>query len=131
MEERISPNELREKIKELKAKGFKRPVTIVAVDHIDEGEIELIYMLHNVETNEDAIIRVRVPRDNPRVPTVTDILPGFRRREMETWDLMGVEFEGLQKPPEELGIKRFLLPHDRDDIPPLRKDYVPPARRKR
>ncbi len=130
MEVRVERNELRDKIKELIEQGFTRPVTIVAVDYIDENEFELIYIIHNVSTNEDALIRLRIPRDEPKVPSVHDILPGFRRREMETRDLMGIEFEGLEKPPEELGLKRFLLHHDRDDIPPLRKDYTPPARRK-
>ena len=124
-------NELRAKLEELKAKGFTRPVTIIATDLPDEGVIELIYIVNNIETNEDATVRIRVPRDNPVVPSVSDIYPGFRRREMEARDLMGVQFEGLEMPPEDLGLKHFLLPHDRDDIPPLRKDYVPPARRKR
>ena len=127
----VSVEELRAKLEELKAKGFKRPVTIIAVDHIDEKQIEVIYVLNNIETNEDVFVSVRVPRDDPRVPSVTDMFPGFRRRELEARDLMGVEFEGLEKPPKELGLERFLLQHDRNDIPPLRKDYIPPARRKR
>ena len=127
----IEASELRSKLEELKAQGYTRPVTIITVDHMDEKQSEVIYVLNNIETNEDVFVSVRVDRDNPVLPSVVDIFPGFRWRELEARDLMGVEFEGLEKPPKEIGLVRFLLQHDRNDIPPLRKDYIPPARRKR
>jgi NADH-quinone oxidoreductase subunit C len=65
-------------------------------------------------------VRVRVPRDTPRVPSVADVWPTAEWHEREAYDLLGVVFEGHPDP------RRILCPDDWAGWP-LRKDYVFPA----
>lgn len=91
-----------------------------AISGVDTGEaIEIIY---HVSARDGFLVSVRtsLPRDNPRVPTVTDIHPAANLYEREIRDLLGVEFEGHPDP------RRLLLYEDwpRDEYP-LRKDWKP------
>jgi NADH-quinone oxidoreductase subunit C len=61
-------------------------------------------------------IRVRLPRDNPRVRSVADVWPAADWLERETFDLLGVTFDGHPDP------RRILCPDDWIGHP-LRKDY--------
>jgi NADH-quinone oxidoreductase subunit C len=67
------------------------------------------------------VLKVRVPREAPEVPTVMDLWTGADWHERETWDLMGVRFTGRAE------LTRVLLPEDWPGHP-LRKDWVYPAR---
>jgi NADH-quinone oxidoreductase subunit C len=63
-------------------------------------------------------IRTAVPRDAPRMPTVTDIFPGANMYEREIHDLFGITFEGHPDP------RRMLLTEEWPaDVYPLRKDF--------
>ena len=61
-------------------------------------------------------LKVRVPRDDPRVPTVSDIWRTAEWHEREAYDLLGIVFEGHPD------LRRILLPEDWEGFP-LRKDY--------
>jgi NADH-quinone oxidoreductase subunit C len=97
------------------------------------GEIEVVYHLVSYTVMQDAAyaarpekndpwvaLKVRVPREQPDVPTVMDIWIGADWHERETWDLLGVRFTGRAELP------RVLLPEDWPGHP-LRKDWVYPA----
>lgn len=61
-------------------------------------------------------IKVRVPGDDARVPTVSSIWPAADWLEREVWDLFGIVFEGHPD------LRRLLMPDDWEGHP-LRKDY--------
>lgn len=81
------------------------------------SEIELNY---HMRCGGALTIKNRVPKENPRIETITDLLPGAAFYEREVFDLLGVMFEGHPN------LERLLLP---DDWPkgtyPLRKDWKP------
>ena len=60
-------------------------------------------------------LKVRVPEDNPRVPTVCGVWPTANWHERETYDFYGIEFAGHPD------LTRILLPEDWVGWP-LRKD---------
>jgi NADH-quinone oxidoreductase subunit C len=66
------------------------------------------------------VLRVRVPRDQPDVPSVMGVWIGADWHERETWDLMGIRFVGRD------GLRRIFLPEDWPGHP-LRKDWEYPA----
>ncbi|TET64438.1 NADH-quinone oxidoreductase subunit C [Candidatus Bathyarchaeota archaeon] len=94
---------------------FKHLSTITGVDL--GGEIEVIYHL----TYEGSIvlsIRLTVPKNNPNVPTVTDLIPGAILYEREVHDLLGVNFEGHPD------LSPLLLPEGwPQNVYPLRKEH--------
>ena len=73
---------------------------------------------------KDFVIAIaeRPKRDNPVVQSLVDVWPGVEYHERETYEMLGVNFQGH---PE---LKHLLLPEDWSDLPPLRKDYNSPGR---
>jgi NADH-quinone oxidoreductase subunit C len=88
---------------------------ITAVDYY--SYFEVIYQLTSLESNRSAVLKTRCyGRDNPYVPSVTELWQGADFQEREIYDLMGIKFEGHPD------LKRIFL---WDGFPgyPLRKDW--------
>ena len=68
---------------------------ISAITGLDLGAN--IGVLYHVRTsNAFLTIRAELPKDNPKIQTITDIIPGAVFHELEVADLLGVVFEGNQ-----------------------------------
>lgn len=86
---------------------------------------ELVSFYHLAKVYDDAAsteevrIKVFLPRDNPRVPSVYWIWKAADWQERETYDMFGIVFEGHPN------LKRLLMNEDWVGWP-LRKDYVSP-----
>ncbi|QOV24373.1 NAD(P)H-quinone oxidoreductase subunit J [Anabaenopsis elenkinii] len=86
---------------------------------------DLVSMYHLIKVGDDAVepeeIRVKVflPRENPRVPSVYWIWKTADWQERETYDMFGIIYEGHPN------LKRLLMPEDWVGWP-LRKDYISP-----
>src|SRR5207249_3864976 len=66
-----------------------------AVDLPDQEVIELVTHVYSTSRNHHVRVKVRVPRDEPRCATLSDLYPGANWYERETAELFGVVFEGL------------------------------------
>ena len=62
-------------------------------------------------------LSTRVNRDDARLPSLINIFKSVEYHERETFEMLGVYFEGHPRN------ERFLLPEDWADIPPLRKEF--------
>lgn len=86
---------------------------------------ELVSFYHLVKVSDDADrpeevnLKVFLPRDNPKVPSVYWIWKTADWQERESYDLYGIVYEGHPN------LKRILMPEDWVGWP-LRKDYVSP-----
>ncbi|MEB3290186.1 MAG: NAD(P)H-quinone oxidoreductase subunit J [Leptolyngbya sp.] len=86
---------------------------------------ELVSFYHLIKVSDDADrpeeVRVKVflPRDNPRVPSVYWIWKAADWQERESYDMYGIIYEGHPN------LKRLLMPEDWVGWP-LRKDYISP-----
>lgn len=92
---------------------------VIGVDYPDRGEIEVIYAVESTAHGSSLIFKARLPRDDPRVRTVERVWPAADWHERETFDLVGVVFEGHHN------LCRILCAEDWVGHP-LRKDYAPP-----
>jgi NADH-quinone oxidoreductase subunit C len=63
------------------------------------------------------VIRTRIRRDNPEIPTISPVFPGANWHERETHDFFGIRFSGHPD------LTPLLLPEDAD-YHPLRKDFT-------
>jgi NADH-quinone oxidoreductase subunit C len=88
---------------------------ITATDYADR--IEVSYVLASFLKNLELIVKVKLPRTNPKVNSVVSIWNAANFQEREAYDMMGVEFTGHPD------LRRILCPYDWDGFP-LRKDYV-------
>lgn len=111
----ISASRLVETVQALKEAGM---VNVGAITGLDLGDrFEIIYHLYN----EDGILlnlKVFIPRENPRISSITDIFPGVFFYERELIDLFGIMVEGIPDG------RRYPVPDDWPDGEyPLRKDW--------
>lgn len=101
--------------------GFDHAESASGTDYPKEKQIEVNYHLGSY-LREDLLAQIMVlttkaNRDDPRVPSLVRVYPSVEYHERETFEMLGVYFEGHPR------MERFLLPEDWADIPPLRKDF--------
>ena len=87
------------------------------VDYKDR--IEVVYHLFSYSKRHGAVLKVKLPRDNPKVATLEGVWKSANWMEREIFDLLGVFFEGHSD------LRRILMPEDWVGFP-LRKDFVEP-----
>jgi NADH-quinone oxidoreductase subunit C len=98
--------------------AYSLPVFVTAVDFLErEPRFDVVYQLRSLMYNDVARLVVQVTEDDPTVPSLERVIPGFDWHERETFDLLGIVFEGHHD------LRRILLPDDWEGHP-LRKDYV-------
>ena len=100
----------------LKEMGFEYLNCISSVDWIASGDLEAVYNLSSLEQPAKALVRVRVPREDPVVASVVPLWSTADWHEREAYDLMGIWFDGHPD------LRRILTSEDWVGHP-LRKDY--------
>jgi NADH-quinone oxidoreductase subunit C len=80
-----------------------------------EPRFWVAYELRSITRRHRLRVKVGVPGEDPRVPSVTSLFPTANWHERETYDFYGVVFEGHPD------LTRMLLPEDWEGFP-LRKD---------
>jgi NAD(P)H-quinone oxidoreductase subunit J len=107
----------------LYAYGFNYLQCQAAYDSGPGKDLVSIYHLTKISDNADRPDEVRLkvflPRDNPKVPSVYWIWKGADWQERESYDMYGIVYEGHPN------LKRILMMEDWKGWP-LRKDYVSP-----
>jgi len=91
---------------------------VTGVDWMDEGQMEVVYDFNHFDELCRVVIRSRLERDKPEVPTISHIYQGANWHERETHDFFGIKFIGHPD------LSPLLLPEDAD-FHPLRKDFTP------
>ena len=85
----------------------------------------LVSFYHLIKVSDDARkpeevrLKVFLPRDEPKVPSVYWIWKGADWQERESYDMFGIHYDGHPN------LKRLLMPEDWVGFP-LRKDYISP-----
>lgn len=90
---------------------------VTGMDWIAANEMEVVYDYFHPMNSWRVVIRTRVPRGKPEVPTISKVYPGADWHERETHEFFGIVFLGHPN------LTPLLLPEDAD-YHPLRKDFV-------
>lgn len=90
---------------------------LTGVDLPKENKIQVVYHLYSYSQRHQIVLKVDLPREEPRVSTVEGVWKAANWFEREVFDLFGVTFEGHSD------LRRIMLPEDWVGHP-LRKDYV-------
>lgn len=96
--------------------GFKHLSDANCVDWLEEGELELVFILWSPTEKIKVFVRTRLDRDNPELETLDMIWPQLHTYEREFREMFGVQFPGLEAPDE------FIL-EDWQGPPPYRRDF--------
>jgi NADH-quinone oxidoreductase subunit C len=81
-----------------------------------EPRFEVNYHLLSIERRERLRLKVHLPGQDPVIASVTSVWPTANWHERESFDLMGIRFEGHPD------LTRILMPDEWEGYP-LRKDY--------
>ncbi|WP_051711962.1 NADH-quinone oxidoreductase subunit C [Spirillospora albida] len=93
---------------------------LTGVDELEDGFAVVVHV-YSIERRHHLLVRTRVPRSRPVLPTATGVYRGAAWHERETSEMFGVLFEGHPN------LVPLLLP-DGFEGHPLRKDFVLAAR---
>lgn len=88
---------------------------VTAVDWMANNMIEVVYRLYSYETNDNAVIRVKLDRAKPEVESICGVYRTAEWHEREAAEMFGINF--LNHP----DLKRLVLPEGVDK--PLLKDF--------
>jgi NADH:ubiquinone oxidoreductase subunit C len=101
--------------------GFDHAEAVAGTDYPKDNQIEVVYHLGSYSRMDLGahilLLATRTNRDDARLPTLINIYKSVEYHERETFEMLGVYFEGHPRN------ERFLLPEDWADIPPLRKEF--------
>ena len=101
--------------------GFDHAESVAGTDYPKDNQIEVAYHLGSYSRMDLGahilLLATRTNRDDARLPTLINIYKSVEYHERETFEMLGVYFEGHPRN------ERFLLPEDWADIPPLRKEF--------
>lgn len=101
--------------------GFDHAESVAGTDYPKDNQIEVGYHLGSYSRMDLGahilLLATRTNRDDARLPTLINIYKSVEYHERETFEMLGVYFEGHPRN------ERFLLPEDWADIPPMRKEF--------
>jgi len=101
----------------LRAKGFSSLMSVHGVDYYpEEPRLGVHYELLDMSALDRLTVKLRVPLDEPVVPSVTPGWPTANHQEREVYDMFGVIFEGHPD------LRRILMPEDYEGHP-QRRDF--------
>ena len=116
LDAQVSPEQLLEAVAILDDLEFFIE-SITGVDWIKEDQLEVVYDFSRYDFDTcRVVIRTRVDRTAPVVPTITGLYAGANWHERETHEFFGIKFEGHPH------LIPLLLPEDAD-FHPLLKDF--------
>ena len=107
----------------VKDDGYDYLVLVSCVDWIDEGALEVVYVLSRYPDPEGTdggrvpmLLKVRVPRESPVLASSIEIFPVAEPHEREIHELFGIRFDGHPR------LTPLLLEREYE-VPPFRKDF--------
>ncbi|HWX20920.1 MAG TPA: NADH-quinone oxidoreductase subunit C [Candidatus Binatia bacterium] len=112
----VAPAQVVAAAQQLDQEGFSLD-TITGVDWLATGDMEVVYDYFHPVKPLRVVVRSRISRANPEIPTISEIYPGANWHERETHDFFGIRFLGHPN------LLPFLLPEDAT-YHPLRKDFT-------
>ncbi|MBT3390904.1 MAG: NADH-quinone oxidoreductase subunit C [Chloroflexi bacterium] len=115
----LSPNDVVEICRQLRDDfDFNLLSSLTAVDYwpANDPRFHVVYQLYSIENNITLRLRVLVPGENPKIPTIEKLYPNANWHERELWDMFGIQVDGHSD------LRRILMPADWEGHP-LRKDY--------
>jgi NADH-quinone oxidoreductase subunit C len=104
---------------------FQLLADVIGTDHHPrEPRFEIVYLLVSLgvaglgarSSSKRLRVNVRIPGEDPRIATLSDIWPSASWAEREVFDLFGIVFDNHPD------LRRVLMPEDWEGYP-LRKDY--------
>jgi NADH-quinone oxidoreductase subunit C len=122
----LTPYDVVESSAILQISQFLRSDERLLMDHLEllggadyKDRIEVVYVLYSMRHYHRYMLKCRLPRETPVIPSVESVWRVANWHEREAYDMFGIIFEGHSD------LRRILCPDDWEGYP-LRKDYISP-----
>lgn len=115
----LEPADLVQASKELKKSKKMNVLNFITATEVKRG-YQSSAQIENLDDKTAVVLKVVVSKENPNVPTLTEVFPTADWQEREAYDMIGINYEGHPN------LVRILNP-DKWDGHPLRKDYIGPV----
>ena len=113
----VAPEAIRATLASLRGKGYTFLASVHGLDYYpEEPRLGVHYELLDMEALDRISVKLRVPLDEPVVPSVTADWPTANHQEREVYDMFGVVFSGHPD------LRRILMPEDYEGHP-QRRDF--------
>jgi NADH-quinone oxidoreductase subunit C len=113
----VAPAAIGDILEALRDRGFTFLASVHGVDYFpDEPRLGVQYELLDMQALDRIAVKLRVPTDEARVPSVTSRWPTADHQEREVYDMFGVVFDGHPD------LRRILMPEDYEGFP-QRRDF--------
>jgi NADH-quinone oxidoreductase subunit C len=113
----VAPAAIGDILEALRDRGFTFLASVHGVDYFpDEPRLGVQYELLDMQALDRIAVKLRVPTDDARVPSVTARWPTADHQEREVYDMFGVVFDGHPD------LRRILMPEDYEGFP-QRRDF--------
>ncbi len=109
----LAPQDLLKAMRKMDETGYHLE-DITCLD-IQEG-FQLVYHLDRYHQPGRVGLRVIIPKENPKIPTISGIFPGAAWHERECYDFFGIQFKNHPN------LTHLLLDAEFDEPPPLLKE---------
>jgi NADH-quinone oxidoreductase subunit C len=98
--------------------GFNFLTSLCAIHYPENAgqELGVVYHLHNWSKNQRIRVKIFFPKDDPHVPSATELWPTANWMERQEYDFFGVVFTGHPD-------LRRILNVDDMEVFPMRKEY--------
>jgi NADH-quinone oxidoreductase subunit C len=97
--------------------GFGHLVMISAVDRIERGVFEIVYLLHSHGRRADIGLRVEIDRARASMESIHHLWAAAQVYQRELREMYGIDFPGSPRVEEPMILEGW------DDIPPMRRDF--------
>lgn len=101
----------------LEEEGFKHLVLLTAVDHIEQQQFQLTYLLHNPQSKTDIGVRVMIDRENAMMESAHELWPTLATYQRELREMFGIRFPGSP------GVDDDFILEGWHGLPPYRRDF--------
>ena len=113
----VNPPAIGAVLEQLRGKGYRALMSVHGVDYYPmQPRLGVHYELLDMSAVDRLTVKLRVPLDNPHVPSVTPAWPTADHQEREIYDMFGVIFDGHPD------MRRILMPEDYEGHP-QRRDF--------
>ncbi|MCD6725796.1 MAG: NADH-quinone oxidoreductase subunit C [Solirubrobacteraceae bacterium] len=113
----VRPSSVVEVLRALRERGFDFLTSVHGLDYFpEEPRLGVQYELLDMSALDRLTVALRVPLEDPRVPSVTPDWPTANHQEREVFDMFGVIFDGHPD------LRRILMPEDYEGHP-QRRDF--------
>lgn len=71
-----------------------RLLTVSAIDWLKKNRLDVYFLVHDLKDNLYVKVTAEIPRDDPRIESLSSLWVNAAMHEREAWRLFGVVFEG-------------------------------------